>query len=94
MAGAGCTSASCRGTESGAGASESDKLAATLAVSGGEAVAEAWRAEACRNRCSSASKLDPQRPHRTHPEDTLSWSLTTRKAVPQAGQRVASVIRA
>ena len=52
------------------------------------------RAGACRNRCSSASKLDAQRPHRTQPEDTLSWSLTTRKAVPQAGQRVASVMRA
>src|SRR5471032_3076079 len=31
-------------------------------------------------------------PQRTQPSETLSWSCTTRKIVPQAGQRVARLI--
>ena len=43
-------------------------------------------------RPSSALKTLPQRPHRTQPSDTLSWSSTTRKIVPHAVQRVAKLI--
>lgn len=57
-------------------------------MSGGGTRLDAWR-----KSCSSASKGVRQRPQRTQPEETRSWSLTTRNAVPQAGQRVASVMR-
>jgi hypothetical protein len=45
------------------------------------------------SRSSSARlalKTSEQRPQRTQPPDTLSWSRTTRNTVWQAGQRVAS----
>jgi hypothetical protein len=38
--------------------------------------------------CVAASKTSAQRPQRTQPLDTLSWSGMTLKTVSQAGQRV------
>ncbi|MEO6293953.1 MAG: hypothetical protein ABIO88_15180 [Burkholderiaceae bacterium] len=38
--------------------------------------------------CVAASNTSAQRPQRTQPLDTLSWSGTTLKTVSQAGQRV------
>src|SRR5204862_300299 len=44
------------------------------------------------NKPSSALKTALQRPQRTQPSETLSWSWTTRNAVPQEVQRVARLI--
>ena len=44
------------------------------------------------NRPSSALKTSSQRPQRTQPSDTLSWSCTTRNTVPQEVHRVARLM--
>ena len=44
------------------------------------------------NSPSSALKTSLQRPQRTQPSETLSWSWTTRNVVPQEVQRVARLI--
>ena len=44
------------------------------------------------NSPSRALKTSSQRPQRTQPSDTFSWSCTTRKTVPQAVQRVARLM--
>ena len=45
------------------------------------------------NRPSNALNTLAQRPQRTQPSDTLSWSCTTRNTVWQTGQRVARLMR-
>ena len=44
------------------------------------------------NKASMPWKTSWHWPQRTQPSDTLSWSCTTRKIVPQAGQRVARLM--
>jgi hypothetical protein len=44
------------------------------------------------NSRPAALNMLSQRPQRTQPSETLSWSGTTRNTVPQDGQRVARLI--
>lgn len=94
-AGGAGVSAGAASATAGAGASTTIGGAAGGTVGNAGAEGSAGRGGAAGDVASSSNsrcaplKTSEQRPQRTQPSDTFNWSGTTRKTVPQAGQRVA-----